>query len=577
MSKHTRLSLLLVVLCSALSFADYLPMGGGGGGGGGPAPTPQPTATPQATPTPLTFGTTNTLVKFAATQLGSSGLSDDGAGNLQLYPNSATPQALTETISSCRGGTDTNCAGVTWTLNGSLSTGTGLGGSFAFALANLGSTGTAANTRGNVLTLSPPNTGTTAPVNYLDIKSAIAGGTPTISAVGTDSNITISFTPKGTGSSLFNGTLAHFGGAALGNGVLGLNPGGAGSAYACNTCQIGFAVGAVTTTFVSPDTILTRVAAANFRFGAADSATPVAQTLSIQGGTGTNIAGQNWTVKGSQSTGTGLGGSIIFQVSNLTTTGTTANTFGNVLSLSPPNTGTTAPVNYLDLKNGITGGNPGFTATGTDTNIGLFLTTKGSGQIALNALTVQAIQIYSAGANGNATGQLDLSGVTSGKVTIKPQAAAGTYEFDLPTTAGTAGQVLTSQAGGGTAMTWTAPQFEVSAGSGTFGNNTNFPTNTVIATWKAASAGHFTQLNCVNSTLAAGSCTTAPTVNVFDGTTNTGTALTCSTTVQTKGNQSTQAQTQTFAAGDIIGIYVSTAGATCTAPVFNVTATATTP
>lgn len=53
------------------------------------------------------------------------------------------------------------------------------------------------------------------------------------------------------------------------------------------------------------------------------------------------------------------------------------------------------------------------------------------------------------------TGTLGLSGLSSGTVTIKPQSAAGTYEYDLPITVGNAGEVLTSQAGAGTAMTWT--------------------------------------------------------------------------------------------------------------------------
>lgn len=56
---------------------------------------------------------------------------------------------------------------------------------------------------------------------------------------------------------------------------------------------------------------------------------------------------------------------------------------------------------------------------------------------------------------GGTTGTLGFRGLTSGLVTIQPQAAAGTYNFNLPTTAGTAGQVLTSQGGGATAMTWT--------------------------------------------------------------------------------------------------------------------------
>lgn len=48
-------------------------------------------------------------------------------------------------------------------------------------------------------------------------------------------------------------------------------------------------------------------------------------------------------------------------------------------------------------------------------------------------------------------------GVTSGAIAIATQAAAGTYNFNLPITSGSAGQVLTSQGGGSTAMTWTTP------------------------------------------------------------------------------------------------------------------------
>lgn len=55
------------------------------------------------------------------------------------------------------------------------------------------------------------------------------------------------------------------------------------------------------------------------------------------------------------------------------------------------------------------------------------------------------------------TGVLGLYGNTSGIVSIQTQAAAGTYNFNLPTTAGTAGQVLTSQGGGSNAMTWATP------------------------------------------------------------------------------------------------------------------------
>lgn len=61
------------------------------------------------------------------------------------------------------------------------------------------------------------------------------------------------------------------------------------------------------------------------------------------------------------------------------------------------------------------------------------------------------------GASGSATGKLNLAGTTSGTITIQPQDAAGTYNFNMPTSAGSSGQVLTSGGGGSTAMTWTSP------------------------------------------------------------------------------------------------------------------------
>jgi hypothetical protein len=51
--------------------------------------------------------------------------------------------------------------------------------------------------------------------------------------------------------------------------------------------------------------------------------------------------------------------------------------------------------------------------------------------------------------------KLTFDGATSGTVTIAPTAAAGTYSLLLPTTAGTAGQVLTTQ-GSAATMTWTS-------------------------------------------------------------------------------------------------------------------------
>lgn len=60
------------------------------------------------------------------------------------------------------------------------------------------------------------------------------------------------------------------------------------------------------------------------------------------------------------------------------------------------------------------------------------------------------------GTASGTTGTLGLIGSTSGTVTIQPQAAAGTYNFNLPTTAGSSGNFLTSAGGGSSPMTWTS-------------------------------------------------------------------------------------------------------------------------
>jgi hypothetical protein len=87
---------------------------------------------------------------------------------------------------------------------------------------------------------------------------------------------------------------------------------------------------------LSSDTILTRRGAANLRFGAADAAAPVAQTLSVQSvvaGT-TNTAGANLTITGSQGTGNAAGGSIIFQVAPAGSTGTAQNALAAALEVT---------------------------------------------------------------------------------------------------------------------------------------------------------------------------------------------------------------------------------------------------
>lgn len=56
------------------------------------------------------------------------------------------------------------------------------------------------------------------------------------------------------------------------------------------------------------------------------------------------------------------------------------------------------------------------------------------------------------GVAGTTKGTLGFAGNTSGTVTVQPAAAAGTYNFNLPTSAGSSGQPLLSGGGGSTAM-----------------------------------------------------------------------------------------------------------------------------
>jgi hypothetical protein len=92
---------------------------------------------------------------------------------------------------------------------------------------------------------------------------------------------------------------------------------------------------------------------------------------------------------------------------------------------------------------------------------------------------------------------LYVNGPTSGIIKLLPQTNAGTWEWDWPTTVGSAGSFLTSQ-GGGPAMTWTAPVTTsltdvtapvtwsptAAAGSGTLGaTTTNSANYTKIGQW----------------------------------------------------------------------------------------------
>jgi hypothetical protein len=101
-----------------------------------------------------------------------------------------------------------------------------------------------------------------------------------------------------------------------------------------NTASLSWVSGTLPSS--ASDLFITRKGTANLRLGAADAAAPVAQTLSVQSvvaGT-TNTAGANLTIAGAQGTGTGAGGSIVFQVAPAGSSGTAQNALATALTIA---------------------------------------------------------------------------------------------------------------------------------------------------------------------------------------------------------------------------------------------------
>lgn len=116
-----------------------------------------------------------------------------------------------------------------------------------------------------------------------------------------------------------------------------------------------------------------------------------------------------------------------------------------------------------------------------------------SSSVSGSTSTLSFTQTPVLGVAGTALGSIGLSGNTSGVVTIRPAAAAGTYDFYLPTSMGSSGQVLTS-AGAGAAPTWTTPFSNpmTTAGDLIYGGTSGSPTRLAIGT---ASPSQFLGVN----------------------------------------------------------------------------------
>lgn len=125
--------------------------------------------------------------------------------------------------------------------------------------------------------------------------------------------------------------------------------------------------------------------------------------------------------------------------------------------------------------------------------------------------SIAATTSLSTGANSGTNGSLLLNGSTSGTITVQPQAAAGTYNFNLPITAGTSGYFLTSAGGGGSPMTWT---------NGTIVAN-SFPTDSGTATPSAGVLNIQAQPSHAGSSVSFSGSGNTVLLNLSDGSINT--------------------------------------------------------
>lgn len=214
---------------------------------------------------------------------------------------------------------------------------------------------------------------TASQADGLSITGLAAGSGVTLTALSSGSNAPITLTPKGTSGVLVNTNGSEASPYIKGAAGRGFYEGAGGIQYtdgtarvlmsntllmAASNLQIGWSTSTSTQTGQMPDTIMRRAAAANLAFGAADAASPVAQTLSVQNvvaGT-SNTAGVDWTFKGSAGTGTGAGGKLIFQTAPAGSTGTAQNSFVTGMTLQSDGVLVHKGVTFANLPTQVNGG-----------------------------------------------------------------------------------------------------------------------------------------------------------------------------------------------------------------------------
>lgn len=268
-------------------------------------------------------------------------------------------------------------------------------------------------------------------VNGLYVNPSVAGNAVTIGTAGDDTNINLQLTPQGSG-------IVQTGAASFKtNGVA--TQAGLNGSYSGNNYFIEFNAAKpylwidATNFGAIPSTGVANTWTATQTF---TSAAPQI----ILGANGGN--GASFNLKGSTS-GTAT---IATQAAAGTPTLTLPNTSGTLVSTASSPLSINATTGAISVTGAagqiLAGATPAFTATPT------------------------------LGVNATTTGQLGFAngGATGATVTVQNNGATTAYNFNLPTTVGTAGYLLTSQAGGSTAMTWTSPTTTVNGTACTLGS-----------------------------------------------------------------------------------------------------------
>jgi hypothetical protein len=200
----------------------------------------------------------------------------------------------------------------------------------------------------------------------------------------------------------------------------------------------------------------------------------------------------------------------------------------------------------------------------------------GAGTVACSSITDDGTVVSISDSGG-----IQLTGTTPSKLSLPagtgsiPSLTANSAGFAAPNTGGTAFLYKlpgTAAAGfifsaapatndGVNESAWSAKSIDIpfAAGEANYGQYTS---GTLLASFVMANAGHFTNLHSANTSTT--SCTTAPTLNIYDRTASTsGTSLVASTAGSIGGTVADQAQTLVWAAGDTVDIKVQTTGGTC--------------